>query len=394
MAKQTRVFYAYPSNPPTVGEVINGAIADLRIDPEIHRNNIRFSPWPDVRVSGKQLVATILRRIDRSQIFACDMTYPNPNVSFELGYAAARFKRIFASLDTSIEAGARRYRRLYSTLLRMGYSEYHNHPDLVAAFKREGPWKNLEATLLAKRYQRQFSRPESPTLFYVKPAISSESVIATEEAIRNSIFGPSLLVDDSRDNPSASLEWYADQLLSADAIVIQMLGTEQAGHFDHNIRASVVAGLALGLRRPIVMLAQAPYDPPMDYENLLNVHDTASTCVQFVSQRLAEIEKNLPRRRSRRPRTEGKAPVDLDIRSLSLGQHVAELERFDLDEYFVETSAFYRTLEGPTTILIGRRGSGKTAILYGIQAELARNRNNGLGPKRRRWRKLAERDCL
>ena len=59
-----------------------------------------------------------------------------------------------------------------------------------------------------------------------------------------------------------------------------------------------------------------------------------------------------------------------------LGQHVAEHERDGLDSYFIETSPYYRALEGPTTILIGRRGTGKTATLYAIEASLKRSKLN------------------
>ena len=42
-------------------------------------------------VGGMRLVDTILSNIDRADVFACDLTYPNPNVSFELGYAIVLF---------------------------------------------------------------------------------------------------------------------------------------------------------------------------------------------------------------------------------------------------------------------------------------------------------------
>ena len=112
MARRTNVFYAYPYTPPSVGDVVQLAIDELKSSSEITNNNIRFRPWTHIRASGKHLAQTVMGNIDRFQIFACDLTYPNSNVSFELGYAIGRSKRIFPSLDTSIEEAPRRLRLL------------------------------------------------------------------------------------------------------------------------------------------------------------------------------------------------------------------------------------------------------------------------------------------
>ena len=92
----------YPSYPPSVGETISSALSKLNAISDIKRNSVRFTKWTDNSVSGSRLIKTVLGQVDRSQIFSCDLTYPNPNVSFELGYAIARFKRIFTTLNPSI----------------------------------------------------------------------------------------------------------------------------------------------------------------------------------------------------------------------------------------------------------------------------------------------------
>ena len=122
------------------------------------------------------------------------------------------------------------------------------------------------------------------------------------------------------------------------------------------------------------MLGHAPYKSPVDYDHLLRVHDTAESCGHTVTEWLKEKGDGLPRRRPRRGKRDQRATWDL--RNFSLGQHVAEHEHNELDNYFVETSPFFAALQGPTTILIGRRGTGKTAILYAIKSELERDRRN------------------
>ena len=151
MPKQVRVFYAHPHEPRNVGETISSTINWLKTDGVIKKDNVRFRPWTDNTVSGKRLITAILGQIDRDQIFACDLTYPNPNVSFELGYAIARFKRIFASLNPSIDDAEKDYKRIYFSLLNMGYTGYDNHEDLADSLLQEKPWQSLDQTLLAAR---------------------------------------------------------------------------------------------------------------------------------------------------------------------------------------------------------------------------------------------------
>ena len=374
MPKQVRVFYAYPNHPPSVGETISSAITKLSAIDEIKRNNIRFAKWTDSAASGSRLIRTVLGQIDRSQIFSCDLTYLNPNVSFELGYSIARFKRLFTALNPSISNVNKNYRRIYFSLLGMTYAEYENHEELAETFLHEKPWQSLLQTLLDQRYRQKTPQPESPTVMYVKPPANTDSVLATIGELKRSVFGESIIIDDPKEYSSLSLEWYAEKLLESDAVVVHLLGTNHEEHKEHNIKASIVAGLAHGFGRPIMMLAHAPYESPIDYDQWLSVHDTAEACMTTTKTWLDSVGNSLPRRRPRRQRASGVRSRQLDLRSLFLGDPVAEHEADKLHEYFVETDAFRRAMDDPLTILVGRRGTGKTAILYAIYGELKSSR--------------------
>ena len=69
---------------------------------------------------------------------------------------------------------------------------------------------------------------------------------------------------------------------------------------------------------------------------------------------MEQLKERIPQSRRRRP--EGRTPrrVGLDLRSLAIGEPVAENERQRLDEYFWETSTYYRAmntvLERPVSV--------------------------------------------
>ena len=374
MPPQVRVFYAYPSYPPSIGETISSALSKLKENSDIKRNSVRFIQWTDNAVSGSRLIKAILGQVDRSQIFSCDLTYPNPNVSFELGYAIARFKHIFTTLNPGIANAGKDYRRIYFSSLNMGYAEYDNYENLADRFLSEKPWQSLEQTLLDRRYRQQVPRPENPTIMYMKPPSNTDSVLATMEELRKSTFSDSIIIDDPNEYSSQMLDWYAEKLLIADAIVVHLLSTDHADHRDHNLKASIVAGLAQGFGRPMIMLAHAPYESPVDYDQWLKLHDTAEHCVTVTKAWLASVSDNLSHRRPSRQHAVRSASARIDLRSLFLGDPVAEHEADRLFEYFVETSSYYQALKGPLTILVGRRGTGKTAILYAIRSEMSKSR--------------------
>ena len=111
-----RLFYAFPAKPDSLGESIRAAIDDLKRLSASRNKGTRFRTWQEMQIAGRNLVDTILENIERCDVFACDLTYPNSNVTFELGYAIGRFKRIWLSLNTSIAGADQRYKRLYFNL--------------------------------------------------------------------------------------------------------------------------------------------------------------------------------------------------------------------------------------------------------------------------------------
>ncbi len=319
------------------------------------------------------MVDSILQQIDRASVFACDLTYSNPNVSFELGYAIGRFKRIWISLNTSIERAEQTYRRTFFGLTGSGYVKYNNSSDLAKLFIDEAPHRNLELTLLGPRYRNLQALQETPSLLYVKPPITTDAVITVIQHIQDSVFGSSLTVDDPVENPSATLDWYASKLRSVDAVLCHLLSTEEQHQLLHNVKCSLVAGMCRGFGKSILMLVRHPFESPIDYRTLLKSHGTTKECEYTLENWIDSLR--LPRRRQRRPEAT-KEYKALDLRRLSIGEPVAENESERLDSYFVETSTYLRAMDDPVTIVVGRKGTGKSAQLYAMQTALLNDKRN------------------
>jgi hypothetical protein len=87
MPKATGAFYAYPSQPSDLAQTIETAAQKM---PKLTKVKVRTRR--SLSPTGKYVIDHITQAIGKNEIFACDLTYPNPNVVFELGFAIARLK--------------------------------------------------------------------------------------------------------------------------------------------------------------------------------------------------------------------------------------------------------------------------------------------------------------
>ena len=172
--KRRDVFFAYPSHPQNLVETIDEATTDLARRPVIKNAGLRFKLWPNMSIAGSRLLSQITDSIDRAAIFACDVTYPNANVAFELGYAIATYKRLWISLDTTITQSGENFKRLYTGMLGAGYRGYENYLGLAAGFLSDHPWESLDQHLLAERYRLQTPRAEKPVLLRLIPPVQKQ----------------------------------------------------------------------------------------------------------------------------------------------------------------------------------------------------------------------------
>ncbi len=373
--KRATLFYAYPSRPPDVDETITRTLDHLKRISDFRDENIRFRLWPDVPVSGRVLINQITEHIYRSVVFACDVTYANRNVAFELGYAIGKFKRICLSLDTSIKNSRLDFNRSYAGMLGIGYAAYENHNDLAKILMNEKPWNNVKDDILGDTIRNLAPHSEDPTLLYVMPPLRTNSVVAVREHLDRSMFSRSLIIDDPTEISGAALEWYAEKVTQSDAVLVHFLADNHRMASNHNTKASWVAGLAHAMQTPLLMLAHMPYTCPTDYQTLLRQHESTFRCIDLLDTWIESLE--IRRRRPRRPLQNLPGTSDrLRLRDIALGEPVAENERSRLDQYFVETTSFYEAQRADVSIFVGRKGTGKTASLVALDAAYRRDKRN------------------
>jgi len=122
-------FYAYASLPSEIGQTIKNAVRDVNSYTEL-----KVETWKALDIAGHFISEKVLEGIDNCDFLIADISILNFNVTFEIGYAIGKRKRILLTKNKSICEGSPSMREvgIFDTL---GYREYQNSNELYSFIK-------------------------------------------------------------------------------------------------------------------------------------------------------------------------------------------------------------------------------------------------------------------
>ena len=368
--KPTQIFFGYASRPQIRAETMADAATRLDVG-----DAVTTVPWTALRTAGRFVIDTILDAIDRATVAAFDVTDLNHNVMFEVGYAIGHNARIWLLRDETDEEAARNWARI-KMLTTVGYSPFTNSQHIIDAFWEQRP-DQAERTIFDSAIRDYLQPGGPPAIFYLPSLHDTDAARRLSRRVqREDENGLRVITADPTESVSQSLAWYAQQVYSSDVVVTHFCAPGRTGAGVHNARCALVSGLAHGMGKPILMLAEDDYATPIDYRDLLYVYPTAKECLRRADEWLtSHLAASHERARSRGV---GQAALRLaaELKSLRIGDPVAENEAEELGDYFVETAAFREVTEKRTMVFVGRKGSGKTANLLRAAETLRADRRN------------------
>lgn len=368
MTKLPTCFFAYPSQPPLLAETIENGIKQIN-----EGNVVVLESWKSASVSGKFVIQEICKRIDGHDFFACDITCLNPNVLFELGYAIARDKRIWITRDTSVDESNKNYKRL-ELLTTVGYAPYTNAQSLGVAFYNDRPYEDLNSTIY-KTVIEGIARDTKPQkLLYLKSCYNSEASVKITRRIDKSTIP--FVTADPIEVQTHTFNWYIENVLFSCGVLSHLIAPHREGWQLHNAKYALISGLAYGFGKPLLMLAEKPYQSPIDYKDLLRIYETARQSESYTSIWLSEAELSYKEKKQEFQDHGTEVRKKFELRNISIGEYTAENESDELLFYFVETAAYKEALDSHQSIFVGRKGSGKTANLYKLISELHTDKRN------------------
>lgn len=359
------VFFGYPQDPTSSAQVLR-TVAEAISGPDVDAIT-----WQDLVVDGSIVINKVLEAIDDCDMAIFDITNPNPNVLFEAGYAIARGKKVWLTQDSTVSDAKAKWRDL-AILKPIGYTSYRNSDELINRFISANPLDTLES-LYDKNIEPALpaTPPQRDSILYCttfEPFEAANRLNAMMDSRRQR--GLSLVVSDPSEASLSTLEWFARAVAGAAGVLVHFAGKRRNRAEVDNNRHAFVAGLAVGLEIPVLLLSEDDYPAPFDYEDRLRIYETAEECVEEAREWLSTIEFEGISWAS--PRTELRS----SLVGIRFGEHVAENERLELPDYFLETAAYYEVIASRDSIFIGHRGTGKTANALQAFEYIAANKTN------------------
>lgn len=340
MAGRKQVFVAYPSRDESLADGILDAVRRANALPL----PIVYEPWVFNDISGTPLISPILEKIDESPFVVADITYLNLNVIYEIGFSIGRSKRAFL-VRHAHTGGDRDLAKVAGIFDTIGFYEYANSEELKNRLSA-----HIETTHLpfAPNLDRQ------APVFLVEPPTREDDISVLISRIKKArypyrSFNPD---EDTRLSATDAIR----QVAASSGIFIPFQEAAVPGSEVHNIRCMFVAGLADGMGKPKLILAPAAYEAPLDIRDEVKPFKKTSDIFDLVANFVPLINEYTSRAE----------PSGIDsttlLQSLSIGDPRAENEMQTLGNYYLRTDQFDRALRGEVNLVVGRKGSGKTAL--------------------------------
>ena len=370
MNNSNRVFFGYPSQPGILRDTVAEA---SRLIGETGLTEVET--WETLKTGGQIIISKICEAIDRASLSCFDLTKLNQNVMFEVGYAIGANRPIWLTRDTTDERSSQIWKQV-RLLTPVGYISYQNAQDIRQRFIQDQPHVDTP-TIFEKEIEPNLVAGREVDVFYLKGVIETEpSRRLTQRIRRYESRGFRLSVDDATESNIQPLHWYGQQIYQANSVLAHFCGQHRTGASVHNARAALICGLAFGMNKPLLMLAEEEYPAPLDYGHLLFIYRHTRECVDQADSWLSERETENKARQAGKTTALRTQHLATELRSLRLGEHVAENEEAELTNYFVETANYSEVLTRQLAVFVGRKGTGKTANLIRAASELKKDKRN------------------
>lgn len=345
-------FFAYPAGSAVIKDAIHTAV-------ELSRNErLELKPWERMKIVGFKLDDLIREQIADADVLIADITYPSANVFYEIGYAIAAGKPVLPTVNSAVSGAVTRIQKigLFDTL---GWITYENGDQLSLSLR---DWRDVS-------WANKFVRDRN----HSKPLFILDTLMKTD--FRNHIFHAAdnahvnYRTYDPTQIPRLTAAQAISEISSSAGVIVSLLSPDIVDSEIHNLRASFLLGLSHGYEIEAMAIQYENHPAPLDYRDFISNStyrkETEKHITAYCEQTLVWNQKLTAQRSFERGL----------LTQIDLGSPAAENESEKLEAYFVKTAEFARATRAEGATIIGRKGSGKTAVYLEIAREVGRDRH-------------------
>ncbi|WP_219908221.1 P-loop ATPase, Sll1717 family [Vibrio splendidus] len=347
-------FFAYAASPRDIGDTIEAAI-----DKANKTTGSKVDSWKALDVVGHFISEHVTSQIDKCDFLLADISVLNFNVTYEVGYAIGKGKRVFITKNSSIKDANITIRELgiYDTI---GFHEYENS-DQLCSFISAAP--SADALKISQKINTR------------SPVYLLEGQYKTDWASRivSRIKKAKYLFRsfDPNEQPRLSASDAINQVSQSYGVVVPLLSSTSNGGDLNNMRGAFIAGLADGMGKALCILQNGEDPVPIDYRDFVNTTYHPND----INEHIAEFAGNVAEA-FQAGVSISKSQKESFLESLDLGASSAENEMRTLVGYYLKTDQFLKSIRGEANIVVGRKGSGKSAIFLQVRDKERAKKDN------------------
>lgn len=234
----------------------------------------------------------------------------------------------------------------------LGYLEYQNADELEALIRKiTDPTPSLKNI-----YPLNTNTP----VYLIAARVRTDPVTRIISRVKKAkLFFRSF---DPQETPRMSAGDAFEHVAQSFGVLVHLLPQRIADAPTHNIQSAFLAGLADGFRKELLMLQDGEEPVPLDYRDLVTIFLHPSQIDEAIAEFAPKVTEAMQEGRQ--------LPIDKQktlLERISFGASSAENEFRELAGYYLDTDQFQRALRGEVRLVVGRKGSGKTAIFAQVR---------------------------
>ena len=365
--------FLYPSQQEQVAATIEAAVRLLR--ERTPRNGWRT--WKEFDTRGQLIFCKVCKSMRSSEVVIADVTTLNFNLLFELGFALGLELPVIPVRDTTILSSHDEFRQL-GLLDTVGYVDFQNAEGLAEQLAARWPVDPIPNPKV------ELNR-ELP-LFVIRAPFPTEGDVRLISTLKRS--GLHFHSYDVVETPRLSLHEARRRINSSLAVVAHLLSPVRQGAIVHNARCALLAGLAMAAEKSVFLLQEDVVQQPIDYRDIVASYRSPEQVPRLLEPFIRDVINLL----QDSPLGPANSPERF-LERLDLGDMAAENEIGGLRSYFVRTAQYNEARRGTARLVIGRKGSGKTALFYGLLDSIPKGYSHlviDLKPEGHQFTKLRE----
>ena len=249
-----KIFAAYPNSPSPIGDCMRGAVDKLKA------KLIEFHPWQQNDICGVVMTDPIFSEIDSATAIVADITKPNFNVTFEIGYAIAKGKPLLLLVNAGLVFDSQALARI-GIFDSIGYETYENSHELA---------ERISSALHNRALKADYTPNRRAPVYLVEMPRNSEAMTHIVARIKKSRlkYRSFNLREHVRLSPTDAIAHAA----SSFGCVVPLAPGAMPEAEEHNIRAAFVAGLSIGFGKPTLILQDFSGPFPADAKDLIHFY--------------------------------------------------------------------------------------------------------------------------